>query len=183
MDPEGKRFGWGHRELGGAVDLINRYRLWPHHDFFCKKSLPLSISETRYLSNLVGDTEIRKGEGMELDQLCRGTSSMREKISYLHPFDLDILGKAFYMRETKAVKLPSAEKGTPTAVAKPKHQSHDKGRKLKKNKNKDKKDEDNKRPTLQGENNSIDIDKKRNRNCDSGPWQLKNQQDKKRRHG
>ena len=46
----------GPKELGGAADLINQFKLWPHHEFFCKNSLPLSISETDYLRNVVGDT-------------------------------------------------------------------------------------------------------------------------------
>ena len=61
----------GPRELTGAVDLISQYKLQPHHDFFCKRPLPLAISDTHYLHNVVGDTEIRKGEGMKLGQLVQ----------------------------------------------------------------------------------------------------------------
>lgn len=97
----------GPRELDGGADLINLYKLWPHHEFFCKRSLPLSISETHYLHNVVGDTLIRKGEGMELDQLFQSNLYMREKNAHIHPFDLDVLCEAFLIRETTPVKLPS----------------------------------------------------------------------------
>jgi hypothetical protein len=96
----------GPRELTGAVDLINHYKLLPHHDFFCKKPLPLAISDTHYLHNIVGDTEIRKGEGMELDQLVQN-AYMRDKPAYIQPFDMETLGQAFQLRETAPVVLPS----------------------------------------------------------------------------
>jgi hypothetical protein len=96
----------GPRELSGAVDLISRYKLLNHHSFFCKKPLPLAISDTHYLSNVVGDTEIRKGEGMELDQLFQN-SYQSEKTAYIQPFDMETLGQAFQLRETAPVDLPS----------------------------------------------------------------------------
>lgn len=96
----------GPRELSGAVDLISRYKLLNHHSFFCKKPLPLAISDTNYLNNVVGDTEIRKGEGMELDQLFQNSYSS-EKTAYIQPFDMEILGQAFQLRETAPVDLPS----------------------------------------------------------------------------
>ncbi|KAH7576552.1 hypothetical protein JRO89_XS01G0107500 [Xanthoceras sorbifolium] len=106
MDPEGKNYGRGPRELTGAVDLISHYKLLPHHDFFCKRSLPLSISDTHYLHNVVGDTEIRKGEGMQLDQLIQNTSNSRDTNARIQPFDLDVLREAFQLRETSPVELP-----------------------------------------------------------------------------
>lgn len=96
----------GPRELTGAVDLISRYKLLNHHSFFCKKPLPLAISDTHYLHNVVGDTEIRKGEGMELDQLFQD-AYLREKTAYIQPFDMETLGQAFQLRETAPVDLPS----------------------------------------------------------------------------
>lgn len=89
------------------MDLISHYKLLPHHDFFCKKSLPLSISDTHYLHNVVGDTEIRKGEGMQLNQLIQNTSYPRETNARIQPFDQDILIEAFQLRETGPVDLPS----------------------------------------------------------------------------
>ncbi|PPD75921.1 hypothetical protein GOBAR_DD27158 [Gossypium barbadense] len=103
MDPEGKKFGGGPRELSGAVDLISHYKLLPHHDFFCKRPLPVSISDTHYLHNVVGDTEIRKGEGMQLDQLIQNTSHNRDSNVRIQPFDLDILKEAFQLSETTPV--------------------------------------------------------------------------------
>lgn len=96
----------GPRELTGAVDLISHFKLLPHHDFFCKKSLPLSISDTHYLHNVVGDTEIRKGEGMQLGQLIQDRPLSRETSTRIQPFDLDILREAFQLRETTPVDLP-----------------------------------------------------------------------------
>ncbi|XP_026414962.1 probable mediator of RNA polymerase II transcription subunit 19b [Papaver somniferum] len=138
MDSEGKKFGRGPRELTGAVDLINHYKLWAHHDFFCKRSLPLSISDTHYLHSVVGDTEIRKGEGMELDQLCQTTSYTRETKARIQPFDMDILKQAFLLKETTPIDLPSEEKGIPTIAGKSKSESKDKDRKHKKHKDRDK---------------------------------------------
>ena len=66
----------------------------------------MSISDTHYLHNVVGDTEIRKGEGMQLDQLIQDTSSSRETSSRIQPFDLDVLGEAFRLREAAPVDLP-----------------------------------------------------------------------------
>lgn len=94
----------GPRELTGAVDLITHYKLIPHHEFFCKKSLPVSIADTYYLHNVVGDTEIRKGEGMQLDQLT--TSYSLDGVTRIRPFDLDSLREAFHLRETTPVELP-----------------------------------------------------------------------------
>ncbi|XP_077220883.1 mediator of RNA polymerase II transcription subunit 19a-like isoform X2 [Tasmannia lanceolata] len=134
MDLKGQQFGRGPRELTGAVDLVSHYKLWAHHDFFCKRTLPLSISETHYPHNVVGDTEIRKGEGMELDQLFQNTSYARETSAHIQPFDLDALIQAFRLRETAPIDLPSAEKGIPTIDAKVKSGSKDKDRKRKRHK-------------------------------------------------
>lgn len=90
----------GSKELCGAVDLLSYYKLWPHHEIFCKRSLPLSLSETPYLHNVVGEKKIRKGEGMELDQLLRDSSSQRGGSVNLQPFQLDILRDAFRITET-----------------------------------------------------------------------------------
>jgi len=95
----------GPRELTGAVDLISHFKLLPHHEFFCKRSLPLSIADTHYLHNVVGDTEIRKGEGMQLDQLIQNTS--RDSNAHIEPFDLDVLREAFQLKETTPIDLPS----------------------------------------------------------------------------
>ncbi|XP_076931567.1 putative mediator of RNA polymerase II transcription subunit 19b [Bidens hawaiensis] len=138
MDLESKKFGKGPRELTGAVDLISYYKLLPHLDFFCKKSLPLSISDTHYLHNAVGDKEIRKGEGMQLDQLIQNTSLQRDTNTRIQLFDLDTLKQAFQLRETAPVELPSSEKGIPTVSGKSKSESKDKEKKHKKHKDKDK---------------------------------------------
>nr|GMC97779.1 mediator of RNA polymerase II transcription subunit 19A-like isoform X1 [Ipomoea batatas] len=111
----------GPKELTGAVDLISQFKLLPYHEYFCKRQLPLSISDTHYLHNVVGDTEIRKGEGMQLDQLIEDASFSREMNASIKSFDLDVLGEAFQLRETSPIDLPSSEKGIPTMVGKSKN--------------------------------------------------------------
>ncbi|KAL5839027.1 hypothetical protein ACOSQ3_011735 [Xanthoceras sorbifolium] len=133
MDLENKRFGSGPRELGGAVDLISLYKLWPHHEFFCKRTPTLSLLGTRYLHNVVGNTEFKRGEGMELDQLFRNTSNLREKDAHITTFDLEVLREAFQMRDSTPIDLPSAEKGNPTSM-KLKGESTGKERKHRKHK-------------------------------------------------
>lgn len=96
----------GPRELGGSVDLLNHCKLRKHLDLFCKRSLPLSISETQYLRNVVGDTEIRKGEGMELDQLSQNSPYVGHRCVQLRPFGLDLLTDAFQLREATSTDLP-----------------------------------------------------------------------------
>jgi len=190
MDSDEKKFRKGPRELSGAVDLINHYKLLPHHDFFCKKPLPLAISDTHYLHNVVGDTEIRKGEGMELDQLVQN-ASMRNKPAFIQPFDMEILGQAFQLRETAPVDLPSAEKGIPTISGKPKSESKDKEKKHKKHKDKDRdKDKEHKKHKHRHKDRSKDKDKDKDKDKkkdksghhDSGGDHSKKHHDKKRKH-
>ncbi|CAK9178101.1 unnamed protein product [Ilex paraguariensis] len=162
MDLESKKFGRGPRELTGAVDLINHYKLLPHHEFFCKRSLPLSISDTHYLHNVVGDAEIRKGEGMQLDQLIQNTPFLRETNAGIRPFGLDVLGEAFQLRETAPVDLPPSEKGIPTVAGKSKSESKDKEKKHKKHKDKDReKDKEHKKHRHRHKDRSKDKDKEK----------------------
>ncbi|KAL2647435.1 hypothetical protein AAZV13_05G118800 [Glycine max] len=188
MDLEGKKFGKGNREFGSTRDLINQNRLWLYYKFFCKKSLPVSISETHYLHNVVGDTKIRKGEGMELDQLCKNMDTS-EKKTCMCPFDLDVLSEAFHMRDMNPVHLSSTccadvlykgQKGLPNAVPKLENQSRDHERKNKKVKDKGEKYRKQKH-RLHRINNGSCIENIRIRPHDPHPLQLKNQQDKKRR--
>ncbi|KHN46043.1 probable mediator of RNA polymerase II transcription subunit 19b isoform X1 [Glycine soja] len=174
MDLEGKKFGKGNREFGSTRGLINQNRLWPYYKFFCKKSLPVSISETHYLHNVVGDTKIRKGEGMELDQLCKNMDTS-EKKTCMCPFDLDVLSEAFHMRDMNPVHLSS--KGLPNAVPKLENQSRDHERKNKKVKDKGEKYRKQKH-RLHRINNGSCIENIRIRPHDPHPLQLKNQQDK-----
>ncbi|XP_042477588.1 mediator of RNA polymerase II transcription subunit 19a isoform X1 [Macadamia integrifolia] len=189
MDPDGKKFGRGPRELTGAADLINHYKLSVHHEFFCKRSLPLSISDTHYLHNVVGDTEIRKGEGMELDQLIQDTSYARDTNALIQPFDLDTLKEAFLLRETTPIDLPSAEKGIPTVAGKSKSESKDKEKKHKKHKDRDKeKDKEHKKHKHRHKDRSKDKDKEKKKDKsghhDSGADHSKKHHDKlqKRKH-
>ncbi|KAL9689327.1 hypothetical protein QQ045_009711 [Rhodiola kirilowii] len=105
-----RNFGSGPRELTGAVDLINNFKLLNHHDFFCKRPLPMAVSETRYLHNVVGDTEIRKGGGMQLDQLIQSTSFSRETNTCILPFDLDVLREGFQLKDAAPAIPHLAEK-------------------------------------------------------------------------
>ncbi|XP_057488472.1 mediator of RNA polymerase II transcription subunit 19a-like [Actinidia eriantha] len=187
MDPEGRKFGRGPRELTGAVDLINYYKLLPHHEFFCMRALPLSISDTHYLHNVVGDTEIRKGEGMQLDQLIQDASYSREERARIRPFDLDVLTEAFQLRETAPIDLPAAEKGIPTIAGKSKSESKDKERKHKKHKDKDiEKDKEHKKHRHRHKARSKDKEKEKKKDKsghhDSGAEHTKKHHEKKRKH-
>ncbi|KAJ8533577.1 hypothetical protein K7X08_006901 [Anisodus acutangulus] len=136
MDLDLKKFGRGPRELGGSVDLLDHYKLREHLDFFCKRSLPPSISETQYLRNVVGDTEIRNGEGLELDQLSKNSSYVGHRRVHLHPFGLDLLTDAFRLRETTSADLPLADIGLPSRASDLKNEYKEK-KKHKKHKHKD----------------------------------------------
>ncbi|OVA17836.1 hypothetical protein BVC80_1835g228 [Macleaya cordata] len=188
MDPEGKKFGKGPRELTGAVDLINHYKLSTHHEFFCKRSLPLSIADSHYLHNVVGDTEIRKGEGMELAQLLQNSSYLRDKNAQIQPFDLETLGEAFQLRETGPIDLPSAEKGIPTIAGKSKSESKDKDKERKHKKHKDRDKEKNKehkkhKHRRKDRSKDKDMEKKKDRSGhhDSSAEHSKKHHDKKRK--
>ncbi|CAA2954955.1 Hypothetical predicted protein [Olea europaea subsp. europaea] len=188
MDPDSKKFGRGPRELTGAVDLISHYKLLPHHEFFCKRSLPLSISNSHYLHNVVGDTELRKGEGMQLDQLTQDTSFLRETNVPIQPFDLDVLREAFQFREMIPVVLPPSEKGTPVIARKSKNESKDKEKKHKKRKDKDReKDKEPKKHKHRHKDRSKDKEKEKKKDNsghhDSGTEHSKKHHEKKRKHG
>ncbi|GMI73323.1 hypothetical protein like AT5G12230 [Hibiscus trionum] len=189
MDAEGKKFGGGPRELSGAVDLITHYKLLPHHDFFCKRPLPLSLADTHYLHHVVGDTEIRKGEGMQLEQLTLNTSHNRDTNARMQPFNLDILKEAFQLRETTPVELPLSEKGFPTIAGKSKSEAKDKERKHKRHKDRDKeKDKEHKKHKHRhkDKNRSKDKDKEkkkdRSEHHGSGADHLKRHHEEKRKH-
>ncbi|XP_074269275.1 putative mediator of RNA polymerase II transcription subunit 19b isoform X2 [Silene latifolia] len=133
MSFKGAKFGFGPKELGGSVDLVNHYKLQSLHEFFCKRSLPMSVSETPYLQNVVGDREIRKGAGMELDQLSENLARPEDKKECVHPFRLDVLADVIHMQETATARLSSStillptqpDRGTPTPMTKLENMSRD----------------------------------------------------------
>ncbi|KAK6917121.1 hypothetical protein RJ641_017872, partial [Dillenia turbinata] len=137
MDLEGKKFGRGPKELGGAVDLVNHFKLSRIHELFCKRSFPSLISETHYLHKVVGDTEILKGEEMGLHQLSQ-TSCRREADARLRPFELDILRDAFQFRESTPVDMQLIEKTFRSSRRKLKSESIDKEKTRKKHRHRDK---------------------------------------------
>ncbi|XP_010557460.1 PREDICTED: mediator of RNA polymerase II transcription subunit 19a-like [Tarenaya hassleriana] len=183
MGSEEKKFG-GPRELTGAVDLISRYKLLAHHDFFCKRSLPFALSDAHYLHNLVGDTDIRKGEGMQLDELVPKSSYAGETNSHIQPFALDVLRDAFQLQETAHVQLPPDEKGVPTIASKSRSESKDKEKKHKKHRDKEKrKDKEHKKSKHRHKDRSKDKDKEKDKNGHLDPGdQSKIRQEKKRKH-
>ncbi|KAJ0538927.1 putative mediator complex, subunit Med19, metazoa [Helianthus annuus] len=135
MDLESKKFGKGPKELTGAVDLVQYYKLFPHYEFFCKKSTSLSVLDAHYLHNVVGDKEIRKGEGMQLNQLINDNKSISQEA--IHPFDLNALGDAFHLRETAPIELPDSQKGVPTQAGRSKSELNGKEKKHKKHRDKE----------------------------------------------
>jgi len=101
-------YATGARELTGAVDLVSHYHLREQYETFCKKSLSSALSDSSYLTNVVGDSELRRGEGMELGQLIQGPagSSVPSDRVPFQPFDLEVLRKAFTLKEAGPISLP-----------------------------------------------------------------------------
>lgn len=62
---------------------------------------------------------------MQLDQLVQTTYS-RDNSACIKPFNLDVLGEAFHLRESASVNLSPAEMGTPTIAVKSKSASKSK---------------------------------------------------------
>ncbi|CAH9074187.1 unnamed protein product [Cuscuta epithymum] len=187
MDVDNKKFGRGLRELSGSVDLIRHFKLLPHHEFFCKNSLPVSVSDTHYLHSVVGDAEIRKGEGMQLNQLIEDTSFSSETNAQIKPFDLDVLVEAFHLRETTPIHLPPSEKGIPTIAGKSKSESKEKDKKHKKHRDRDKdKDKEHKKHKHGHKDRSKDKDKEKKKDKsghhESGAEHSKKHHEKKRKH-
>ncbi|WCJ33507.1 Mediator of RNA polymerase II transcription subunit 19a [Euphorbia peplus] len=183
-DPQTNKFGGGPRELCGAVDLIHQFKLWPHHNFFCKRSLPLSISKSQYLQNVVGDREIKKGEGMELDQLSQNIPLSRERNASIRAFDIGLLREAFQVRETTQAILPiQGEKGFPTASVKSKRKSS-KDKEKKKHKTLKIENMDNDHATVRhwNKDEANKKHKKRSGLALGPPENLKQQPDKRRRY-
>ncbi|KAI6703388.1 hypothetical protein NL676_012524 [Syzygium grande] len=112
-----RRFGRGPRELCGAADLISRFRLQPYHDFFCKRALPISVSDTNYLNSVVGDREIRKGERLNSDQLSLTLPHVKKGGSQIHAFDLKVLWEAFEIRQAPSLCLFPGVERADAAVA------------------------------------------------------------------
>ncbi|TKY75528.1 Mediator of RNA polymerase II transcription subunit 19a [Spatholobus suberectus] len=187
MDPDGKKFGGGPRELTGAVDLLNHFKLLPHFEFFCKRPLPVSISDAHYLHNIVGDIEIRKGDGMQLDQLIQNSSLSSGTNYHIQPLDLDILKEAFQLKETVPIDLPAAEKGILTVARKSKAESKDEEKKHKKHKDRDKdKDKEHRKHKHRQNDRSKDKEKDKkkdkSRHHGSSADPSKKHHEKKRKH-
>ncbi|XP_057822884.2 mediator of RNA polymerase II transcription subunit 19a [Cryptomeria japonica] len=174
------------RELTGAIDLINQFGLRAHHEYFCKKPLPASIAETPYLNNVVGETEIRKGEGMELEQLIQEPPVM--DIGFrIHPFDLETLRQALELRENGSIQLSEADRGLLTISGKVKSEHRDKEKKHKKHKDKEKdKDREHKKHTHRhkDKDKEKDKDKKKDKSGshENGDDKSKKHHKKKRKH-
>ncbi|KAG0568700.1 hypothetical protein M758_6G036200 [Ceratodon purpureus] len=171
------------RELTGAVDLISHYQLREQYETFCKKPLPTSISDSKYLSNVVGDIELRRGEGMELGQLIQGAagSSMPSDRVPFQPFDIEVLRKAFTLKEAGPISLPESERGLPTAFGKGKDQDEERRKRKHKHRSKDKdKDKDKDKKKDRDKDKKRDKDKDRDRT--KGENGEKKHKKKKRRH-
>lgn len=108
----------------GGQDLISLYKLLPHLDFFCKKPHTLSILDACYFYNVVGDTKIRKGEGMQLNELVRNMFT-KESNTCIQPFELGVLREAFTLRGTASVDSSPSEKCSRRAARKCKSESKD----------------------------------------------------------
>ncbi|XP_028227208.1 mediator of RNA polymerase II transcription subunit 19a-like isoform X6 [Glycine soja] len=143
--------------------------------------------DAHYLYNVVGDIEIRKGDGMQLDQLIQDTSLSSGSNYRIQPLDLDILKEAFLLKETVPIDLPAAEKGILTVAGKSKGESKDEEKKHKKHKDRDKdKDKEHKKHKHRQKDRSKDKEKEKkkdkNRHHDSSADPSKKHNEKKRKH-
>ncbi|KAM6575587.1 hypothetical protein CsatA_023914 [Cannabis sativa] len=168
----------GLRELGGAVDLISQYKLRPHYELFCRRSIPSSISETHYLHSVVGNLKICKGEGMELEQLLQDGTFLRKRDACIRPFNLNALDDAFHMRDANSVNLSLAEKGIPTTVAKVKSKLEEKVTKRRRLDSKDKTTKDCKKQKSLHKNKTYQKEKNGNFSSGSNLEDLKKQGEK-----
>ncbi|KAL3685104.1 hypothetical protein R1sor_003126 [Riccia sorocarpa] len=144
------------RELTGAIDLVQHYGLSDLYNYFCKSTLPVAIADTQYLQQVVGDTEIRKGEGMELGQLVDPSAEQHFTQSVtVQPLDLQLLQWAFTLQENKPIQLPEADRGLPTIsgnVKEDKDRKHKKKHKKHKHRHKDKDKKEKDKDASKGEN-------------------------------
>ncbi|KAH8973880.1 hypothetical protein BDL97_01G071000 [Sphagnum fallax] len=172
------------QELTGAVDLLTHYSLREHYETFCKKPLPPSLAETHYLQNVVGDTEIRRGEGMELGELVQvaGTSGMPSESVTFHPLNFEMLRQAFTLRETGPISLPESERGLPTFSNKVKKELDDKDKKHKKKHKKHKHRDKDKDRDKEKEKKDRDKDKDQGAKAINGEDRSRKHHKKKRRH-
>ncbi|XP_024382612.1 uncharacterized protein [Physcomitrium patens] len=171
------------RELSGTVDLISHYQLREPFEAICKKPLPTSISDSKYLSNVVGDSEIRRGDDMELGQLIQGPagSSMPSDRVPFQPFDIEVLRRAFALKESGPISLPESERGLPIIRSKSKHQDDEKKKRKHKHRSKDRdKDKDKERKKDRDKDKKRDKDKDKDRS--KGENGEKKHKKKKRRH-
>ncbi|GAQ89100.1 hypothetical protein KFL_004870050 [Klebsormidium nitens] len=76
---------------------------------------PGFIAESSYLKRPVGDTALRRGQGMELCQLLEGTwpGVATENVPIV-PLGLDALRSAFTFRSEEPVELAQEDLGSPT---------------------------------------------------------------------
>uniref|UniRef100_A0A7N0UHF0 Uncharacterized protein n=1 Tax=Kalanchoe fedtschenkoi TaxID=63787 RepID=A0A7N0UHF0_KALFE len=130
MNRESSKYGGGPKELTGALDLIDHFKLVRYHEFFCKTSIPSSVSKAHYLSNVVGATDISKGDGMQLSQLVQNIMSSAEKREHIQVFDLDNLSEAFKFRGPCV--LPRGVQGISSVLGLSKLESKDKEKNNKK---------------------------------------------------
>eukprot|EP00252_Welwitschia_mirabilis_P027409 TRINITY_DN9390_c0_g1_i1.p1 TRINITY_DN9390_c0_g1~~TRINITY_DN9390_c0_g1_i1.p1 ORF type:complete len:262 (-),score=86.10 TRINITY_DN9390_c0_g1_i1:254-1039(-) len=170
------------KELSGSFDLIHQYGLQAYYDVFCKRPLPASIAETRYINNLVGDTDIRKGEGMELNQLLKEPTTLNFA-SRVYPYSLETLSNAFELRESAPIQLSEGDRGLPTISGKVKHgKERDKKHKKHKDKERDK-EKDRGLPTISGKvKHGKERDKKHKKHKDKERDKEKDREHKKHKH-
>eukprot|EP00250_Pteridium_aquilinum_P012887 c21006_g1_i1 orf=317-1027(+) len=168
------------RELTGAADLLSYYGLRDWHEKFCQKPLPASIGESHYLRNVVGDIDIRKGEGMELGQLMGPDAE--SAIVHIHQFEIDTLQQAFTLRESGSISLPEADRGVPTISGKLKEEPKDKDRKHKKHKKHKDRHKDKEKDRDKDKERHKDRDKERDKDKDKEKSRDKDRS-KKRENG
>ncbi|GBG88579.1 hypothetical protein CBR_g48048 [Chara braunii] len=140
------------REVTASTDLLSHFQLRDTYNSFSKKEFhKVTVADSGYLSRVVGETEIRRGVGMELGQLIDEPAAFTDSlhVTDLRPLDLEFLRGAFTFKENAAVFIPEAEKGLPTISGSASGKERKKRRKEKdkdksKDKHRDKKEKDKK---------------------------------------
>lgn len=93
-------------EVTGGSDLLQHFALRTHYDALQKQPPPEYVAQSGYLKKPVGDTALRRGEGMQLGQLLDPNwSGMASETTSIAPLGLEALRGAFTFRGEEPIEL------------------------------------------------------------------------------
>jgi uncharacterized protein YqgV (UPF0045/DUF77 family) len=97
----------GQGELSGAVDLLAHHGLGDYYELFCKRPFPHTLQASKYVRNVLSESDIQKGEGMELEQvLTRADDEVSRSNLKIQELPMETLYEAFNLRESSLRLLP-----------------------------------------------------------------------------